>query len=83
MTTRAVLALLAAAAIATAAQAAQFVSLKTGIGYDRQRFRLVQERETVTVLDWPVYVPAYYRNTRSGERWEMRITPPDGAFTWT
>lgn len=83
MITRAVLALLVAAAIATTAQAAQFVSLKTGIGYDRERFRLIQETQTVTVLDWPVYVLAHYRNTRSGERWEMRITPPDGAFTWT
>lgn len=82
MSIRTALALLATAAIAATAHAAQFVSLKTGIGYDRERFRLLQEAQTVTVLDWPVYALAHYRNNRRGEQWEMRVTPPDNAFTW-
>lgn len=82
MRTRIALAVLAAAALTATAYAAQFVSLKTGIGYDRERFRLIRETQTVTVLDWPVYALVHYRNNRRGDQWDVRVTPPDNAFTW-
>jgi len=65
------------------ATAGSFVSLKTGLGYDSQRFRLLRETRTVSVLDWPVYVLAEYRDVSPGDRFEFRISPPDGSFTWS
>lgn len=64
------------------AQAATFAALRTGIGYDPQRLRLLRETSTVTVLDWPVFALAEYRQVAQGERFEFVITPPDQSFTW-
>lgn len=78
-------ALLAATALWTlhaAAQAATFAALRTGIGYDPQRFRLLRETSTVNVLDWPVFALAEYRQVAQGDRFEFNIVPPDGSFTW-
>jgi hypothetical protein len=64
------------------ATAGSFASIKTGVGYDSQQSRLLRETPTVSVLDWPVYVLAEYRDVSEGDRFEFRISPPDGSFTW-
>lgn len=68
--------------LAGSATAASFSSVKVGIGYDRQRFRLAREVSSVAALAWPVFALVEYRNVSQGDQFAINITPPDSSFSW-
>ncbi len=68
--------------LAGSATAASFSSVKVGIGYDRQRFRLAREVSSVAALAWPVFALVEYRNVSQEDQFAINITPPDSSFSW-